>query len=183
MIELIAFEPSHPEHCAFLLKLGKESAGVLYGDFRSDPILMINEISACVDPETPRHFIAVKDGKPMGYIGAIVDIHKNGYIEGAVLKSFQSFYNARKMLLGYIQVVFAAGVIEKAKAKVPVFNLNAELVCRSVGFCKEGISKQDAIFNGRRVDVLELALFPAMIKQDASRHILKRVLNHRKKGR
>lgn len=183
MIELLPVDLSNPEHCAFILKVGKESAPLVYGDYCKDPILMVSHIEANLSQDIPAHFIVLDDGVMTGYIGAIVDVHKNAYLEGAMLKRYRSFYRVREALLDYIIMQFDSGSVQKFKAQIPVFNLQAELLCRSLGFCKEGIANGDAIYNGQRVNVLQLALFPHMVKQNASRVIMKKVLERKKRGK
>lgn len=163
-IYLTPFDPNNPEHATFLFKLGKEVGKTLWDDRHRDPILMLQELGRRTSQDKPTVYLVELEGKFIGYIAVIIDTYGIGYIDGAALPEYQRFYPAKNTLKLFAEHCFNYMGVYKLKAQVPVFNHAAEKVARSIGFRKEGISKRELLFNGRRTDVLELALFPEYLR-------------------
>lgn len=164
-VKLVPYDPNNPEQSLFLYKLWKEASSTLFDDRKKDPILLIQEISRSINEEAPQHFVVEINNEMAGFVGAIIDVYDIAYLDGVMKKEYRSFFPARSVLLAFAKHCFEHLGVAKIKAQIPVFNRNAETVSRSIGFRKEGISKKELIFNGSRVDILELALFPEYLKE------------------
>src|SRR5258708_32264193 len=136
-IKLIRVDTFNPENGKFLLKLFNESASVLWDDKHRDVLSNIADILT-----RPNHFIVEIDGVMGGYVGAVIDVYDNAYIEGACLKEYQRFYPAQQTALKFCKKLFdplrSDCRVRKIKALVPVFNKSAEVVLRSIALEKEG---------------------------------------------
>jgi RimJ/RimL family protein N-acetyltransferase len=161
-IELMPFETN--QHGAFLYLLLKEASGTLYDDRMRDAFSRAQDITTDAHRFPGTYFIVAKDGEPVGYIGCLIDIYNIAYLEGASLKKYQNFFIARKATYQYCRYLFETKQVHKIRARVPLFNQQAEIVARAVGFKKEGLSRSELRFNGKYRDVIELGLFPSMLK-------------------
>lgn len=163
-VELVAYNPDSAEHNVFMYKLMKQTVKKMCDDSQQDPVLLVQRLTKDVIPSTPRHFIVVVDGVLAGYIGALVDVYGVGYLEAAALREYQGFWQARKALIQF-QEIFFKTLGRKLKSYIPIWNRQAEVVARSVGFRKEGIAKKESYYNGVATDMLELALFPDYVRK------------------
>ena len=158
-LEFIPYNPNNSEHSTFLYKLMKECAPTLRDDRARDPILIVQEFSRRANV-----FLIEYNGQLSGYLGALIDVYDNAYIEAAATGKARRFFPARESLRMFCRYLFADLKVNKIFAQIPTFNKPAETVARAIGFRKEGISKNELRYNGRPTSILNLALLPEYLK-------------------
>lgn len=174
MITYEAYDPQNPEHGKFLLTLLREVGKELCADFHRDYLLTIRTLDRTASLEQPKTYLVVVNGERAGYISIDTD-EGIGKLEGASLKRFQRYFYAKETTAWFCNYVFQNLNVHKIKAIIPIRKRYgkrlkwspAELVCRKVGFNKEGLLRKELVFDGRPVDAVLLAVFPDSLRMES----------------
>lgn len=101
-------------------------------------------------------FIFYVNEQPYGLIFASFDRYNNAIIEASAIND-HNFFTSYKILKYFIEYLFNTVKVNKVKSQILVWNHNAELMCKAIGFKKEGILKEELQINGKPVNLLQLA--------------------------
>lgn len=175
MIDLIPYDSDNPDHAKALGQLAWETGKTLLSDRRKDPILFVRSWDAFNGGAFPTHFLVAVDGKIKGAIGAIVDDEAIGHLVGAGRQEAQGFFPAVRALRMMARYLFGQGV-RKIRIEVPCWNSQAEVVCRAVGFRKEGVLMNELVYGGVPCNVVTFGLFPHYVMDKVNRQFIKEFL-------
>ncbi len=175
MIELIPYDSSNPDHARSLGQLAWEVGKTLLSDKRKDPILFVRSWDSFNGGAFPTHFLVAINGQVQGAIGAIVDDESIGHLVGAGRKEAHGFFPAVQALRLFARHLFANGV-RKIRAEVPCWNAPSEVVCRALGFRKEGVLMNELVYGGVPCNVVTFGLFPHYVTDKVNRHYIREFL-------
>lgn len=101
-------------------------------------------------------FVFYVNDKPYGLIFASFNRYNNASIEASTLGE-HNLFTSYKILKYFIEYLFDVHKVGKIKAQTYVWNHNAELACKLIGFRKEGILREELFLEGKPVNLLSLS--------------------------
>ena len=121
-------------------------------------------------------FIFFVNDLPYGLIFASFDRYNNAVVEASAINN-HNFFISHKIFKYFIEYLFEIKKVNKIKSQIYVWNSNAELMCKVMGFKKEGILREELHVNGKPINLLQLAI----TKSDYVRNGIARISRDRLK--
>ena len=109
---------------------------------------------------TDQGYVGYINNKPYGVLLFQLGINNHIYLHAATTRDADnmSFFTNVRIIRNAIKYLFRKKGVNKVKARIPIFNKQAEFVLRYVGFAKEGLEKNESSYGGKPVHILLLAI-------------------------